>query len=194
MQLVIGRVVIEQIRPQVDCGQWPARAVAGETVPVQATIFRDGHTVEVAATVRVNGPGERQEQRVRMTETNPGLHHWEAEITLPATGMWSFTVEAWTDELATWLRGTRAKLDAGRDVELELEEGALLLEREAARLPAARRGPLLEAIAGLRGASDLATRLGALHLASEVCDWRRFDRASAFMGFCGLVPSEYSSG
>jgi transposase len=38
------------------------------------------------------------------------------------------------------------------------------------------------------------TRLGALHLAAEVGDWRRFARASAFMGFCGLVPSEYSSG
>jgi transposase len=38
------------------------------------------------------------------------------------------------------------------------------------------------------------TRLGALTLASEVCDWRRFGRAAAFCGFCGLVPSEYSSG
>ena len=34
------------------------------------------------------------------------------------------------------------------------------------------------------------TRLGALTLASEVCDWRRFPRAAAFTGFCGLVPSE----
>jgi Transposase IS116/IS110/IS902 family len=38
------------------------------------------------------------------------------------------------------------------------------------------------------------TRLGALHLAAEVADWRRFATAKAFMGFCGLVPSEYSSG
>jgi transposase len=36
--------------------------------------------------------------------------------------------------------------------------------------------------------------LGALTLASEVCDWRRFPRASAFMGFVGLVASEHSSG
>jgi starch synthase (maltosyl-transferring) len=161
VQVVIGRVVIEEIRPQVDCGQWPARAVAGETVPVQATIFRDGHTVEVAAAVRVGAPGQRQDQRVRMTEVNHGLHRWAAEITVATTGLWSFTVEAWTDELATWLRGTRAKLDAGRDIELELEEGAQLLEREAARLPAARRAPLLEAVAGLRGGGDAATRLAA---------------------------------
>jgi transposase len=38
------------------------------------------------------------------------------------------------------------------------------------------------------------TQLGALTLAAEVGDWRRFARASQFMGFCGLVPCEYSSG
>lgn len=37
-------------------------------------------------------------------------------------------------------------------------------------------------------------RVGALGLASEVCDWRRFNTAAAFMNFCGLVPREYSSG
>ena len=36
--------------------------------------------------------------------------------------------------------------------------------------------------------------LGALTLATEVCDWRRFGHATQVMGFCGLVPSEYSSG
>lgn len=36
--------------------------------------------------------------------------------------------------------------------------------------------------------------LGALTLASEVCDFRRFASAQMFMGFCGLVPSEHSSG
>jgi starch synthase (maltosyl-transferring) len=161
VKVVIGRVVIEGIRPQVDCGQWPARAVAGESVPVQATIFRDGHNVVVAAAVRLTGPDDRQGQRGRMTETNPGLHLWEAEVTLPRTGMWTLVIEAWTDELATWLDGTGRKLDAGRDVELELEEGAQLLEREAARVPPARRGPLVEAVGGLRGEGDPATRLAA---------------------------------
>ena len=36
--------------------------------------------------------------------------------------------------------------------------------------------------------------LGALTIVCEVCDFRRFARSGAFMGFCGLVPSEYSSG
>ena len=36
--------------------------------------------------------------------------------------------------------------------------------------------------------------LGALVLVAEVCDYRRFPTASSFMSWCGLVPSEYSSG
>lgn len=37
-------------------------------------------------------------------------------------------------------------------------------------------------------------RLGALTLVAEVCDWRRFASAHHHMSFCGLVPSEHSSG
>lgn len=53
--------------------------------------------------------------------------------------------------------------------------------------------PFAEQVARL-GAYRGVTHMGALTLASEVCDWRRFPVAGAFMGFCGLVPSEYSSG
>ncbi len=37
-------------------------------------------------------------------------------------------------------------------------------------------------------------RLGALNVAAEVCDFRRFAKAENFAGFTGLVPSERSSG
>jgi transposase len=37
-------------------------------------------------------------------------------------------------------------------------------------------------------------QLGALSLAAEVGDWRRFAHAAAFMAFTGLVPCERSSG
>lgn len=53
--------------------------------------------------------------------------------------------------------------------------------------------PFADAVARL-GAYRGITHAGALTLASEVCDWRRFPTAGSFMAFCGLVPSEYSSG
>jgi transposase len=37
-------------------------------------------------------------------------------------------------------------------------------------------------------------QLGALSVAAEVGDWRRFAHAGAFMAFTGLVPCERSSG
>jgi transposase len=55
------------------------------------------------------------------------------------------------------------------------------------------RPPFAEQVARLAAYRGV-TRLGGLTLAAEVADWRRFARASSFMGFCGLVPSEYSSG
>ena len=38
------------------------------------------------------------------------------------------------------------------------------------------------------------TRIGALCLAAEVFDWRRFPKARPFMSFTGLVPGENSTG
>src|SRR4029453_1164405 len=53
---MVGRIVIEAVRPVVDCGRWPARAGAGQAVPVQATIYRDGHVL-LGAAVQARGPG-----------------------------------------------------------------------------------------------------------------------------------------
>lgn len=55
------------------------------------------------------------------------------------------------------------------------------------------REPFADCVARL-GAYRGIAHLGALTLAAEVCDWRRFAAATTFMGFTGLVPSEYSSG
>ncbi len=158
---MIGRIVIEDLRPRVDCGRWPAKAVAGETIPVEATVFRDGHGI-IAAAVRLVGPDDRRGRLVPMSEVGQGMDRWRAEVTLPRTGAWSITVEAWADEIATWRRDTRKKLDAGRDVDLELEEGALLFERAAKGVPAQQRPLLTEVAAGLRrGDRDPAERLAA---------------------------------
>jgi starch synthase (maltosyl-transferring) len=158
---MIGRIVVEDLRPQVDCGRWPAKAVAGETIPVEATVFRDGHGI-IAAAVRLTGPDDRRGQLVPMSEVGQGMDRWRAEVTLPRTGAWSLTVEAWADEIATWRRDTWKKLDAGRDVALELEEGALLFERAAKGVPTQQRPLLAEVAAGLRrGDHDPAERLAA---------------------------------
>ena len=55
------------------------------------------------------------------------------------------------------------------------------------------REPLAGPVARLRTLRGIDT-LSAATLAAEVCDFRAFANAPAFMGFTGLVPSEHSSG
>ena len=86
--------------------------------------------------------------------------------------------------LATAVAHYRAALDA-REGELAAVEAELA--------PWARAAPLAGAVARLGCYRGIAGLTG-LTLAAEVVDWRRFGSARAFMGFTGLVPSEYSSG
>lgn len=65
------------------------------------------------------------------------------------------------------------------------------VDREIA--DAALRPPLDWPVARLRCLRGIDT-LSATTLTAEVCDFRRFPAAGAFMGFTGLVPSEHSSG
>ena len=104
---------------------------------------------------------------------------------------WTLTHERWLlaqrfddPALAATYAHYRAVLD-GRDAQLEAIEADLAMWYDAP--------PFADAVHRLAAYRGI-TRLGALTLASEVGDWRRFPRAAAFTGFCGLVPSEYSSG
>jgi transposase len=104
----------------------------------------------------------------------------------------------WTLKHMVWIRAQRFE-----DPALTATFGhyqATLVAREAAvaaiDADLARwfdRAPFAEAVSRLSAYRGV-TALGALNLAAEVCDWRRFPTAAMFMGFCGLVPCEHSSG
>jgi transposase len=104
---------------------------------------------------------------------------------------WTCAHRDWVDRqqfgepaLAETLDAYRGALEA-REAELRAVE---------ARLSAwAGRDPLAGAVARL-GAYRGIAELTGLTLAAEVVDWHRFPAARSFMGFTGLVPSEYSSG
>ena len=43
-----ARVVIENIKPQIDSGRFPIKRVVGERIVVEADVFADGHDVVAA--------------------------------------------------------------------------------------------------------------------------------------------------
>ena len=42
------RAVVEAVTPQVDCGRFPAKRIAGDLVVVEADCFADGHDAVLA--------------------------------------------------------------------------------------------------------------------------------------------------
>ncbi|MFI8994284.1 alpha-1,4-glucan--maltose-1-phosphate maltosyltransferase [Streptomyces sp. NPDC053542] len=167
---MIGRIPVLDVRPQIDCGRRPAKAVTGETFEVSATVFREGHDA-VAANVVLRDPNGRSGPWTPMRELAPGTDRWGALVTPDAEGRWTYTVEAWSDPVTTWRHTAQVKIPAGQDTGLVLAEGAALHERAAAEVPKnAGRESILRVADTLRDESlPAATRLAAA-LTPEVLD------------------------
>jgi starch synthase (maltosyl-transferring) len=118
-----ARVVIENITPQVDCGQFPAKRVVGEAVIVEADVFTVGHDV-VSCVLLYRSESATTWEQLPMSP----LHNdrWIARFTPRAMGRYLYTVRAWVDHLATWKRDLVKKQTAGQDVSVDILRGKQL--------------------------------------------------------------------
>jgi starch synthase (maltosyl-transferring) len=126
----LPRVVIDRVRPEVDCGRFPIKRVAGDRVAVEAIIFADGHD-DVTARVLY-----RREQDTRWASEPlvlAGNDHWYASFPVSDVGRYRYTVEAWVDPFKTWRRELVARYRAGQDIAVEVLVGAELAEAVADR-------------------------------------------------------------
>ncbi|MDQ3708540.1 MAG: IS110 family transposase [Actinomycetota bacterium] len=168
-----------------DCRRLARLLRAGELVSIRIPTERE-EAVRDLCRARADMVADVQRARRRMGSFL--LRHGKV---YRAGSAWTLTHERWLSSLEfdePALRSTfchyRAVV-AARDAELRA------LEQDLAQ--AAREEPFAEPVRRLAAYRGVA-ELGALTLATEVCDWRRFAQAPAFMGFTGLTPSEYSSG
>ncbi|MBV2358059.1 DUF3416 domain-containing protein, partial [Streptomyces sp. J2-1] len=164
-----GRIPVLDVRPVVRQGRRPAKAVTGEPFEVSATVFREGHDA-VGANVVLRDPEGRPGPWTPMRELAPGTDRWGATVAASGTGRWTYTVEAWSDPLATWRHTASVKIPAGIDTALVLEDGARLYERAAEGVPEHRREPVLTAAAALRDADRPASWRLAAALSPEVTE------------------------
>ncbi|UIR20543.1 alpha-1,4-glucan--maltose-1-phosphate maltosyltransferase [Streptomyces spinosirectus] len=163
----LGRIPVLDVRPIVQHGRRPAKAVTGESFEISATVFREGHDA-VAANVVLTDPHGRPGPWTPMRELSPGTDRWGATVTAGETGWWTYTVEAWGDPITTWRHHAQIKIPAGMDTELVLEEGARLHERAADGAPESEREVLLAAVDALRDESRPAAARLAGALTPEV--------------------------
>jgi hypothetical protein len=152
---MIGRIPILDVEPLVNCGRWPAKAVAGESFDVSATVFREGHEM-LGAGVLLRDPHGNVAPLVHMRELVPGTDRHAAEVTVTEPGDWAFKVEAWGDPIAHWWHDAEIKVPRGQDVDLMMAEGARLFARAAEAVPI---GAVATAAADAVAAAETARRV-----------------------------------
>ena len=182
------RAVVERVRPVVDCGCLPAKAAVGLPLEVSADIVADGHDL-LMAEVR-HGPAlGRRSDAAGVPLANVGNDRWAGWLTPVAPGPYEFAITAMPDAYGTWLRDLRLRHQAGQDITVEREVGALLVEeaRGRPRLPRAdatalRR--LRDAVRDRRAGADsviaTAGAADALALMRRNADWSRAAVAGPF--------------
>ena len=119
------RVVISQVSPELDHGKYPIKAIPGDTITVDATIFADGHDVLAARLLYKPAP-ESAWQEAPMTLL--GNDRWQGQFTVEQPGRYHYTIEGWVDHIATWQHEIELKVAAGQRITSELLAGADLVE------------------------------------------------------------------
>ena len=139
--LLAPRIVIENTQPVLDAGEFAAKAVAGQPVQVTSKVYVDGHD---QLTVMLNWRQAHSRRWHCVPMEFLGNDVWQAEFTPLELGLHLFSIEAWIDPYATFCHDLEKKYHAGVAVQLELEEGRLLLGQGIDRSEGLLREQLLE--------------------------------------------------
>ena len=114
------RVVIENVLPQLDGGQFFIKRVVNQDIKVTADVFSDGHDV-MEAVVQFKHEKDKKWSEVRMNQ-NPN-DAFDATFKVEKQGYYSYFVEAWVDYALNWQYGIGKKIADNQHVKSELLEG-----------------------------------------------------------------------
>lgn len=119
------RVVIENVIPEINKGQFAIKALPGDSINVEADIFCDGHD-HVAAQLLYKHESDADWSKVWMTLIDND--RYEGSFSVDKTGHYEYTIEGWVDHIDTWQHDTQLKIKDGQRVPLELLIGAKFLD------------------------------------------------------------------
>ncbi len=125
------RVIIENVEPEVDCGRFPIKRIAGDKVFVEADIFADGHD-ELHCLLLLKKAGEPK-WSVQAAMEFLGNDHWRGELTIPDIGLYHYSIKAWVDPFKSWTRDLAKRLQANQDVSADLLMGGKLVQAACLR-------------------------------------------------------------
>ncbi|CAB4543897.1 unannotated protein [freshwater metagenome] len=136
---MINRIPVTDISPTVFFGGdfVPVKAIAGEEIPVSATIFREGHDLLGADVVLYSASGKELSRTVMLEEWHGG-DRFLGSVRIPEQGDYTFTIDSYDHPFATWIHDAEIKIPAEIDSELMCTIGRLIFEEKLSQDPSAK--------------------------------------------------------
>jgi starch synthase (maltosyl-transferring) len=123
-----SRVIIENIDPELDGGRYPVKRCVGDRLEISADIFMDGHDL-IRSVFLWRGPEESAWNEIELEHISND--RWRGSFLLTQVGVYSFTLKAWPDRFASWMKDIKKRDEAGQDISLDISEGKILFEKIA---------------------------------------------------------------
>jgi starch synthase (maltosyl-transferring) len=136
-----SRVVIENVRPEVDAGRFAVKRTVGDSVVVEADVFADGHD-ELASHLfyRLESETEWHEVTMHLLVND----RWRGEFMVTQMQPYVYKLEAWVDRFNSWRRDLEKRYIGGQDLTQELIIGGALVREAAENAPSPDAQRLLQ--------------------------------------------------
>lgn len=126
-------VVIENVFPFQTAEKYPIKRVQGESLVVEADIFKDGHDL-ISAHLKWRRLGASKWNSTPMFPIPNGNDRWTARCVFIDSGRYEVTIEASRNAFLSWTHELDVKVKSGlTSLQSEILEGAALLEHASSR-------------------------------------------------------------
>jgi starch synthase (maltosyl-transferring) len=153
------RVVIENVKHEIDGGRFPIKRTMGDKVIVEADVFVDGHDALSCVLLY------RHEKAAQWSEVPMEFlvnDRWRAEFKVAELGRYCYCIQGWVDHFKSWQRDLRKHVGAQQDISTDLLIGAKLVRQAVVRASGHDAHRLKELAESLKNRRDFSS---ATHLA-----------------------------
>lgn len=116
------RLVIQNVKPQLDNGVYFIKRIVGQEVNVSADVLADGHDA-LGCSLNFKHETDKKWSEVRMNSHT--YDEFFASFKVEKQGFYNYQIEGWIDYALNWQHGTTRKIQDHQIVKSELLEGAL---------------------------------------------------------------------
>jgi starch synthase (maltosyl-transferring) len=127
-----SRVIIENVAPRVDEGNFPVKRILGDTVIVEADVFTDGHDA-ITCMLLYKKAGAPKWIEAAMEPL--GNDRWRGSFKVQELGLYHFTISGWVDRFKTWVHALGKRVEAQQDVTVDLMIGAQMIAAAGRQAP-----------------------------------------------------------